>query len=86
MTDLTMGRFVKILDKPSKGWYKPEKDEEEVEKEDDDDDDDDDEMEEDEWLGVVEWMDAPFADSGDSWSLVFARDDGLHARVQCQLR
>ena len=23
MTDLTMGRFVKILDEPTKGWYKP---------------------------------------------------------------
>ena len=42
MTDLTMGRFVKLLDKPPKGWYKPEKDEEEVEKENDDADDDDD--------------------------------------------
>jgi hypothetical protein len=50
-----------------------------VEKEDDDDDDDDiDETEEDEWLGVVEWMDVPFANSGDSGSLVFAREDGIH--------
>jgi hypothetical protein len=65
ITDLTMGRFVTIMDNATKGWYKPEEDEEEVEKEDD------------EWLGVVEWMDVPFADSGDSGSLVFTREDGI---------
>ena len=32
----------------------------------------------DEWLGVVEWMDEPFATHGDSGSLVFAREDGIH--------
>jgi hypothetical protein len=66
MMDLTMGRFVTITDNPPKGWYKPEEDVEE-----------DVEGEEDEWLGVVEWMDVPFADSGDSGSLVFAREDGI---------
>jgi hypothetical protein len=82
MTDLTMGRFVAIKDKPPKGWYKLE-DEEEVEKSKDEEevekskDEEEVEKEEDEWLGVVEWMDVPFAASGDSGSLVFAREEGI---------
>lgn len=52
------------------GWYKPEEDEElNLKKV---------EMDEDEWLRLVEWMDVPFTTSGDSGSLVFARQDGIH--------
>ena len=70
-TDLTMGRFVKILDYPPMGWYEPE--------EDDGSDLEEAEKDEDEWLGLVEWIDnVPFATSGDSGSLVFAREDGVH--------
>jgi hypothetical protein len=36
------------------------------------------EKEDDEWLGVVEWMGIPFSSPGDSGSLVFAREDGIH--------
>jgi len=36
------------------------------------------EKESSEWLGVVEWMDVGFADSGDSGSLVFAMEDGTY--------
>ena len=68
-TDLTMGRFARMSDVPPKGWYKPEGDEEK--------DEEGLEKEEDEWLGVVEWMDVPFAHSGDSGSLVFAREEGI---------
>jgi hypothetical protein len=69
-TDLTMGRFVKILDHAPTGWYEPEEDKElNLEKE---------EMDADEWLGLVEWMDVPFSAPGDSGSLVFARQDGIH--------
>lgn len=69
-TDLTMGRFVKILDHAPMGWYEPEEDEwlnqEKAE------------MDADEWLGVVEWMGVPFSAPGDSGSLVFTRQDGIH--------
>ena len=69
-TDLTMGRFVEIHDHAPMGWYEQEEDEEldlgEAEKD------------ADEWLGLVEWMDVPFSASGDSGSLVFARQDGIH--------
>jgi hypothetical protein len=70
MTDLTMGRFVRIRDVPPAGWYEPE-DGEEVEEVEEMD------KEEEEWLGVVQWMDVPFAAPGDSGSLVFAREDGI---------
>jgi hypothetical protein len=41
--------------------------------------DDGDEAEKDrnEWMGVVQWMDAPFSAPGDSGSLVFALEDGV---------
>jgi hypothetical protein len=84
MTDLTVGRFVSIEDDPPEGWYTLEEDEEEVEKEDDveevekEDDVEEVEKEDDEWLGVVEWIDIPFSTHGDSGSLVFAREDGIH--------
>ena len=70
LTDLTMGRFVEILDHAPMGWYKPEEDEGLNLKEA--------ETDANEWLGLVEWMDVPFAASGDSGSLVFARQDGIH--------
>ena len=77
-TDLTMGRFVDITDLPPLGWYEPEKDEDKDEVgEEEEEDEDEVEKEDDEWLGVVEWMDVPFANSGDSGSLVFAREDGI---------
>jgi hypothetical protein len=82
-TDLTMGRFVRMRDDSPKGWYTTQ-DEEEMEEEEDEEEDEEEmekeemEEEEDEWLGVVEWMDDKFADSGDSGSLVFAREDGIH--------
>jgi hypothetical protein len=66
-TDLTIGRFVTMTNFEPKGWYKPE-DEEEAEEMD---------KEEDEWLGVVEWMDVPFTAGGDSGSLVFTREDNI---------
>jgi hypothetical protein len=31
-----------------------------------------------EWIGVVQWMDVPFSTSGDSGSLVFARENGIY--------
>jgi len=69
-TDLTTGRFVEILNKPPNGWYGPEENEgsdlEDVEQDDN------------EWLGVVEWVGIPFTAPGDSGSLVFARQDGIH--------
>ena len=73
-TDLTMGRFVTIRDVQPKGWYKPEDEKEKEDDEDDEDDEDEEdeedeegededeevaEKEDDEWLGVVEWMDGP---------------------------
>jgi hypothetical protein len=70
MTDLTMGRFVRIRDVPPAGWYEPE-DGEEVEEVEEMD------KEDEEWLGVVQWMDVPFAAPGDSGSLVFAREEGI---------
>jgi hypothetical protein len=41
--------------------------------------DDGDEAEKDrnEWMGVVQWMDAPFSAPGDFGSLVFALEDGV---------
>jgi hypothetical protein len=68
-SDLIMGRFVDILDVPPPGWYEPEGDQLYLEKE---------EKDENEWIGVVSWMDVPFAAGGDSGSLVFAREDGIH--------
>jgi len=68
-TDLTMGRFERIQDEPPHGWYKPKDDQWDLEKE---------EKDENEWIGVVHWMDVPFSASGDSGSLVFAREDGIY--------
>jgi len=63
-----MGRFEDITDIPLDGWYEPEVDELNLEE---------DEKDENEWIGFVRWMDVPFATSGDSGSLVFAREDGI---------
>jgi hypothetical protein len=68
-TDLTTGRFMKILRETPEGWYEDTRSNlEEAE------------MDDNEWLGLVAWMDTdtPFTDSGDSGSLVFMRDGGIH--------
>jgi len=74
-TELTIGRLVRIQDNSPKGWYTLNEDGEE---ETDDEETEEAEKDDDEWLGVVEWMDPLFSASGDSGSLVFAREDGIH--------
>jgi hypothetical protein len=56
-TELTMGRLVRIRDNSPKGWYTLNEDGEE---ETDDEETEEAEKDDDEWLGVVEWMDPPF--------------------------
>lgn len=67
-SDLTMGFFEAILDEPPEDWYESNKGHGE-----------EDEKDEEEWIGCVRWIseDSPFADPGDSGSLVFAREDGI---------
>ena len=64
-----MGRFEHITDKPAHGWYEPEGGQWNLEKG---------EVDVNEWIGAVQWMDVPFSTSGDSGSLVFAREDGIY--------
>jgi len=72
-SNLPMGRFVEILGDLPEGWYEPEGEELNLVGAEKDDG---------EWLGLVEWMDAPFAAGGDSGSLVFAREDGIHILLE----
>lgn len=66
-TDLTMGFFEKILDRPPSGWHVPR----EIREVDNKDDN--------EWLGCVRWIseEFPFTHPGDSGSLVFAKEGGI---------
>jgi hypothetical protein len=75
-TGLTMGFFEEILLAPPLGWYSAK---EEDDEDDEDDDASDDDQDDNEWLGNVRWInpDLPFSDSGDSGSLVFAKENGV---------
>lgn len=68
VTDLTMGFFEQILDKPPEGWYTGGKNHDEEEEQDPN-----------EWLGRVRWLseESPFSAPGDSGSLVWARERGI---------
>lgn len=66
-TQLTIGCLVKMTRRPPQGWY-------------DDGNNLENEMDDNEWMGVVNWVGLPFSSPGDSGSLVFAIEDGIYER------
>jgi hypothetical protein len=80
-TDLTTGYLVRTQ-KKVEGWYVPESrssaaSESSSEDEESDSDESDGDLDEEEWLGIVQWGETAFSAPGDSGSLVFAMEEGV---------
>ncbi|KAL2838487.1 hypothetical protein BJX68DRAFT_212071 [Aspergillus pseudodeflectus] len=66
-TQLTTGRLIEMRTEPPRGWYDSPTSSLSDELD----------FDENEWIGVVEWIGILFSAPGDSGSLVFALEDGI---------
>ncbi|KAB8239226.1 uncharacterized protein BDW43DRAFT_260932 [Aspergillus alliaceus] len=70
-TQLIVGRLVKLTRHSPRGWFDG-----------DSRNNLEDEMDENEWMGVVDWTGLPFSSPGDSGSLIFAIEDGIYVPLR----